>query len=101
MHVLQLLHLFPLAPQIEIVETTLPEPAGEFARNGQPPGDAQLYRLNYLRGIANRRLGNQGFGNQQMYVFWHDHVSNHGKPIANAHPFEDGKYQIAARGIAK
>src|SRR6266852_6169311 len=31
MHVLQLLNLFLLAPQIEIVETTLPEPTGEFA----------------------------------------------------------------------
>ena len=47
MHVLQLLNLFLLAPQIEIVETTLPEPTGEFAANGQPPGDAQLYGLNY------------------------------------------------------
>jgi hypothetical protein len=52
MHVPQLLHLFLLAPEIEIIETTLPEPAGEFARDGQPPGDAQLHRLNYLRGIA-------------------------------------------------
>ena len=50
MHVLQLLNLFLLAPQIEIIETTLPEPAGEFAANGQPPGDAQLHGLNYLRG---------------------------------------------------
>ena len=29
MHVLQLLNFFLLAPQIEIVETTLPEPTGE------------------------------------------------------------------------
>jgi hypothetical protein len=36
-----------------------------------------------------------------MYVFRHDHVSDHGKPIANAHQFEDSKYQVAARGIAK
>ena len=36
-----------------------------------------------------------------MYVLGHDHVSDHGKTIANPHPFEDGKYQIAARGIAK
>ena len=35
-----------------IVETTLPKPAGEFASNGQPPGNAQLHGLNYLRGIA-------------------------------------------------
>jgi len=36
-----------------------------------------------------------------MYVFWHDDVSDHGKPIANAHQLEDSKYQVAARGIAK
>ena len=96
MHVLQLLNFFLLAPQIESVETTLPEPTGEFARNCQPPGDAQLHRLNYVRGIANPRLGNQ-----QMYVFGHDHVSDHGKTIANAHPFEDIEKQVAARGITK
>ena len=59
MHVLQLLSLFLRAPQIEIVKTTLPEPTGEFAPDGQPPGDAQLRRLNYLRRIANQRCGNQ------------------------------------------
>src|SRR5580700_12290813 len=48
MHVLQLLHLFLLAPQIEIIETALPEPAGQFAADGQPAGDAQLHGLNYL-----------------------------------------------------
>jgi len=96
MHVLQLLNLFPLAPQIEIVETTLPESTGEFARNAQPPGHAQLHGLNDLRGIANHR-----FGNQQMYVFRHDHVSDQGKMIANAHQLEDGKYQVAARGSAQ
>src|SRR6266446_145364 len=88
-----------LPHRFEIIETTLPEAAGELARNGQPPGDAQLYGLKYLRGIANHRLANQGFGNQQMYVFAHDHVSNHGKPIANAHQLEDSKYQVAAHGI--
>jgi len=96
MHLLQLLNLFLLAPQIGIVETTLPEPTGEFAANGQPPGDAQPYGLNYLRGIANQR-----FGNQPMYVFWHDDVSDHGKPIVNAHQLEDSKYQVAARRIAQ
>jgi hypothetical protein len=36
-----------------------------------------------------------------MYVFWHEHVSDHGKTVANAHQLEDSKYQIAVRGIAK
>ena len=36
-----------------------------------------------------------------MYVFGHDHVSDHGKTIANTHQFEDSKQQVAARGIAK
>jgi hypothetical protein len=36
-----------------------------------------------------------------MYVFWHDHVSDYGKPIADAHQFEDSEQQVAARGIAK
>ena len=31
MHVLQLFHFFLLAAQIEVVETTLPEPTAEFA----------------------------------------------------------------------
>jgi hypothetical protein len=47
MHVLQLLNLFPLAPQIEIVETTLPEMTGKFTSRGQSPGDAQLHTLNH------------------------------------------------------
>ena len=96
MHVLQLLNLFPLAPQIEIIETTLPKLTGEFAPNGQPPGDAQLHGLNYLRRIANQR-----FRDQQMHVLGHDHVSHHGKTIAIAHQFQNGKNQIAARGIAE
>jgi hypothetical protein len=36
-----------------------------------------------------------------MYVFGHDHVSDHSKAIANTHQLEDSKYQVAARGIAK
>ena len=36
-----------------------------------------------------------------MYVFGHDHVSDHGKTIANAHPLQDSEHQVAARGIAK
>jgi hypothetical protein len=96
MHVVQLLNLFLRAPQIEIIETTLPEPAEEFASNRQPPGNTQLHGLNYLRGIANL-----GFGNQQMYVFGHNYVSDHGKTIANAHQFEDSEYQVPARGIAQ
>ena len=36
-----------------------------------------------------------------MYVFWHDHISDHGKTVANAHQLEDSKYQIAVRGVAK
>jgi hypothetical protein len=96
MHVSQLLNLFLRAPQIEIVETTLPEPTGEFASKGQPTRDAQLHGLNYLRGIAYLR-----FRNQQMYVFGHDYVSDDGKAIANAHQFEDSQYQVAARGSAQ
>ncbi len=46
MHVLQLLNLFLLAPQIEIIETTLPEPTGElaarkFACGLSPAGNAK------------------------------------------------------------
>ena len=86
MHVVQFLNLFLRAPQIEIVETTLPEAAGEFAANCQPAGDAQLRGLNYLRGIANQR-----FGDQRMYVFGHDYVSDDGEAVANAHQFESGE----------
>ena len=42
MHVLQLFHFFLLAPQIEIVEATLPEPTAEFTRNRQPAGGPPL-----------------------------------------------------------
>jgi hypothetical protein len=33
-----------------------------------------------------------------MGVLGHDHVSDHGKTIALAHPLEDNKEQIPARG---
>jgi hypothetical protein len=41
-HVLQLLDLFLLAPQIEIVKTALPELTGRFALLCQPARNAQL-----------------------------------------------------------
>jgi hypothetical protein len=96
MHVLQLLNLFSLAPKIEIVEATLPELTGEFAFRGQPPGKAQLHSLNYLRGIAY-----QGFGNQQVHVLGHDHVSNDGKTLTLTHPFQNSKKQVPASGSAE
>src|SRR5437016_12115389 len=48
MHVLELLNLFLLAPQLEIVETALPELAGKVAFHGQSPGNAKLHGLNHL-----------------------------------------------------
>ncbi len=55
MHVLQLLNLFLLAPQIEIVETTLPEPTGEFAARKFACGLSPAGNAKSLRGPARRQ----------------------------------------------
>jgi hypothetical protein len=56
MHVPQLLNLFLLAPQIEIVETSLPEATVEFAPNSQPPRDAQLHVPPAIRHISDPQI---------------------------------------------
>jgi hypothetical protein len=62
LHVLQLLNLFLLAPQIEIIETTLPESTGElaarkFACGLSPAGNAKSRGPARRQGTATLRFG--------------------------------------------
>ena len=110
MHVSQLLDSFPRGPHIEIVEPRLPErpprtlsakqatlpwiPA--FAFRQQSASGALLQNLHDCRRIPHLR-----FRDQQMEMFWHDHVSDDYESIPPSHLFENGKEAVAATSSAQ
>jgi len=91
-----------LAPDIEVVETRLPElvrrlPKLLLVGSAPPlplaqhaPGESQLQRQHDGRGRAALR-----FADEQIKVFGHDYVSQNYDSVAAPHGFEHGKENVA------
>jgi len=108
-HIPQFLGSFPRTPDIEVVETRLPKSATGFIRKEAT-----------LAGIATLALGEQGtggsllqhlhdrgrssdvwFGNHQMKMFRHDHISHDDEAITLTRLFQNGKEAVAAARSTK
>src|SRR5579864_3173552 len=104
MHVTQLLHTFPSVPHVEVVETRLPEhTAGLLSKQFALARVATLaLRQQRLCGALfdhlhyRRRTSHLRFGEQQMNMFGHDHVTNDDKSIALARLFENREKAVAS-----
>ncbi len=93
MHVPQLLHSLLRSPNVEVIETCLPERSlcrflreqvalprvASFSLRQQRMRRALLQDLH-----DRRRAPHLGFGDQQMHMLWHDYVADNYKAIAQA-----------------
>jgi len=104
-HVTQLLDPLAFAPDIEILESFLPDrnrggvPEPSLRRRSAPAcplhlaGEALFDHLHHDRGVAHFR-----FRNQQMKMLWHKDVSVHDEAVLVAGLFQKGKENVAAPG---
>jgi hypothetical protein len=104
--VAQFLDAFAFAPNVEIVESLLPEVlrrgVKETSLRGVPPPSrlrqdaprkAEFESLHHGRRI--RRLR---FADQQMYVLGHNHVANYGELMALVHLLHHRQKEVTAAG---
>ena len=109
MHVPQLLYFLLVRPNVEVVKPSLPErrpcrslpkqvrlPSVHLALRQQSPCRAMFHHLH-----SGRRRSHLGFADQQMNMFWHDHVSDNHKPIPLANLFQNFQKPVAFPGFTK
>ena len=96
MHVPQLLHTLPPAPDIEIVEPSLPyvrlflgpqvqlRRTGSFSPPQYPARETLLHDLHHGRGSAFLR-----FADEQMNVLWHDHIAHQHEAVSSSRFFQN------------
>ena len=109
MQVSQLLGALLCTPDVEVVETCLPErQAQRFLEQALLARVAGfLFRQQSMRGALlqdlhnGRRCPRLGLGDEQAEVFGHDHVSHDDEAVALAGVFENGEKAVAAAGLPK
>jgi len=109
MHIAQLLDVLSGAPEVEVVEVTLPELSWpclsirtwrgcpNLSPSLRKRGTGNLQRLSchplFQHLEHGPRIPSLGSANQQMEVFRHDHIPIHEKPVPLTHLLQDGEKQ--------